>query len=186
MKSLTSLITVSLMLATGTALAHEQVKDPAPPAAAPQTMDHGKMDMQQGQMDRSKMDMSGNKSVDHQKMAAAQFAKLDANKDGSLSKAEFAKHHEMMGMQHGQMDRSKMDAQEGQMDHSKMGMPGMNAADHQKMAMEQFAKLDTNQDGKLSKTEIPDQHPLAAHFDMLDTNKDGSLSKAEFAKHDGM
>jgi len=52
--------------------------------------------------------------------------------------------------------------------------------------MAQFAKLDSNNDGKLARTEIATGHPLAAHFGMLDTNKDGSLSKAEFAKHHGM
>ena len=174
MKSLTSLITISLMLATGTVLAHEPVKGAAPPAATPQAMDHSKMDMQQGGMDHCMMNMSGKKSADHQKMAAAQFAKLDANKDGSLSKAEFANHHTMMGMQNGKMD------------HCKMGMSGMKPAEHQKMATDEFAKLDNNKDGKLAKTEIAAGHPLAAHFGMLDTDKDDTLSKAEFVKHHGM
>ena len=43
---------------------------------------------QQGQVDHSKMDMSGKKSVDHGKMAASEFAALDKNKDGKLSAAE--------------------------------------------------------------------------------------------------
>ncbi len=179
MKSLTSLITVSLMLATGSVIAQEPVKGTAPPAANPQAMDHGKMGM------------SGMSEADHQKMAMAQFAKLDTNNDGSLSKTEFAKHHAMMGMQHGSMGHGMMDMQHGRMDHSKMDhskmeMAGMKAVDHQKMAAEQFATLDKNQDGKLSKGEIPADHPLAAHFGMLDANKDGSVSKAEFATHHGM
>ncbi len=174
MKSLTSFITVSLMLATGTVLAHEPVKGTASTAATPQAMDHSKMDMQKGAMDHSKMGMCGMNAADHQKMAMAQFVKLDTNNDGNLSKAEFAKHHAMMCMQPGMMD------------HGKMGMSGMKRADHQKMASDEFAKLDSNKDGKLAKTEIADGHPLAAHFGMLDANKDGSLSKAEFAKHHGM
>lgn len=33
--------------------------------------------------------------MDHKKMPGAEFAKLDQNKDGSLSPAEFGKHHSM-------------------------------------------------------------------------------------------
>lgn len=65
------------------------------------------------------------------------------------------------------------------MDHSKMHM------DHGDSKAE-FAKLDKNKDGKLSKAEIPSDNPLTHHFDMLDANKDGSLSAAEFAKHHNM
>ena len=179
MKAFTSLITVSLMLATGVVLAHEPKAPQTTPAAAPQAMDHGKMDM------------SHMTSADHEKMAMAQFAKLDTNNDGMLSKAEFAKLHAMMGMQHGamghgKMDHSKMAMQHDKMDHSKMDMSGMKSPEHQKMAAEEFAKLDKNKDGKLSKAEIPAQHPMYAHFDMLDGNKDGSVSKDEFTKHHGM
>ena len=162
MKSLTSFLAVSLMLAAGTVLAHEQKTSQTPPAATPQAMDHGKMDM------------SHMTPADHEKMATAQFAKLDTNNDGVLSKAEFAKLRAMMGMQHGAMD------------HSKMDMSGMKSPDHQKMAAGEFAKLDKNKDGKLSKAEIPSQHPLYAHFDMLDGNKDGSVSKDEFTQHHDM
>ena len=201
MKSLSTLLTVSLLLSAGTVLAQKAPQ--APPVATPHAMDHGKMDM-------SKMT-----PADHEKMATAQFAKLDTNNDGMLSKAEFAKLHAMMGMQHGamvhgkmdhskmamqhdkmdhskmamqhdKMDHSKMAMQQDKMDHSKMDMSGMKSAEHQKMAAEEFAKLDKNKDGKLSKVEIPAQHPMYAHFDMLDGNKDGSVSKDEFTTHHGM
>lgn len=162
MKSLTTIIAVSLTLAAGTAFAQQPTKTPSPPAATRPAMDH------------SKMGMAGMSDADREKMAAAQFAKLDTNKDGSLSKAEFAASFSMTGMQHGQMD------------HSRMGMAGMKSADHQKMAAAQFAKLDANKDGKLVKAEIPADHPLSAHFSMLDTNNDGSISKAEFDQHHGM
>ena len=179
MKQLSSLLTVSLLLAAGTVLANEPKTPKAPPAATPQAMGHGKMDM------------SHKTPADREKMAMAQFAKLDTNNDGMLSKAEFAKLHSMMGMQHGSMDHgkmehSKMDMQHDKMDHDMMDMSGMKSTDHQKMAAEEFAKLDTNKDGMLSKAEIPAQHPLYAHFDMLDGNKDGSVSKDEFTKHHGM
>ena len=174
MKSLSSLLFVSLIAATGTVLAQTPVKSPTPQAAPPHAMDHGKMDMSQ---------MT---PADHEKMAMAQFAKLDTNNDGMLSKAEFAKLHAMMSMQHGSMDRGTMDHSMMDMQQGKMGMSGMKSPDRQKMAAEEFAKLDTNKDGKLSKTEIPTTHPMSAHFNMLDANKDGSVSKDEFTQHQGM
>ena len=115
MKSLTSLITVSLMLATGAVLAHEPKAPQAAPAMAHQAMDHGKMGM------------SHMTPAEHEKMAMAQFAKLDTNHDGMLSKAEFAKLPAMMAMQHGSMDR-------GNKDHSMMDMPH-DKMDHGKMDM---------------------------------------------------
>ena len=157
MKTISTICALSLVLAAGTAFAADPPKPTSKPAAM-QSMDH------------SKMDMSGKKPADHRKMADDAFVKLDTNKDGSLSKAEFAKHHEMMGMMHGDMSMS----------HGKM------SADDHKMAGDQFASLDKNRDGSLSKSEIPAKHPLAMHFDMLDTNKDGSLSKAEFDEHHSM
>ncbi len=174
MKSLTSLITVSLMLAAGTALAHEPQNGTVAPAASPQTMDH------------SKMDMSGMTPADSQKMAAAEFAKLDADKNGSLSKVEFAKLHAMMGMQHGQMDGSKMDTQQSQMDHSKMGMSGMSAADQQKMATAQFAKLDSNNDGKLSKGEFAGLHSMMGmrHGSMDHSKMDMQHGQMDHSKMD--
>ncbi len=174
MKSLTSLITVSLMLATGAVIAKEPVKAMAPPAATPQAMDH------------STMDMSGMKSADQQKMATEQFATLDANNDGSLSKVEFAKLHAMMGMPQGQMDSGKMDMQQGQMDHGKMGMSGMNPADQQNMATAQFSKLDSNNDGKLSKGEFAGLHAMMGMQDrsMDDSNMDMQHDQVDHSKMD--
>lgn len=74
----------------------------------------------------------------------------------------------------------------GPMDHGKMKMGDSMPMDHGKMAQAEFAKLDQNNDGKISKAEIPSKNPLGQHFGMLDTNKDGSLSQFEFAKHHGM
>ena len=50
-------------------------------------------------------------------------------------------------------------------------------------AQKEFRVLDKNQDGKLSKAEMPAKHPMAAHFAMMDTNKDGMLSEAEYTGH---
>lgn len=72
----------------------------------------------------------------------------------------------------------------GDMKMDGMDMKGMKMGDDAGNA--EFAKLDANHDGKLSKTELPAKHPLAPHFGMLDANHDGSLSAAEFAAGHGM
>lgn len=95
MKSLATIIAVSLTLAAGTVLAQQPTKTTSPPAATRHAMDHGKMDIQQSQMDRSKMYMAAMSAADREKRAAAQFAKFDSNKDGTISKVEFAQHHDM-------------------------------------------------------------------------------------------
>ncbi|HEY1121048.1 MAG TPA: alpha/beta hydrolase fold domain-containing protein [Haloferula sp.] len=43
-----------------------------------------------------------------------------------------------------------------------------------------FATIDTNKDGKLSRTEVPEQ--LRPHFPLVDTNGDGFVTRAEFMK----
>ena len=54
------------------------------------------------------------------------------------------------------------------------------------MSAEEFAKLDADKNGQLSRSELPKEHKFAAHFDMLDTDKNGTLSAAEFAKGNSM
>jgi Ca2+-binding EF-hand superfamily protein len=54
------------------------------------------------------------------------------------------------------------------------------------MTHDEFAMLDKNHDGKLSKAEIAADSHLAPHFGMLDTDRNGALSRAEYAKGDGM
>ena len=39
------------------------------------------------------------------------------------------------------------------------------------MSAEEFAKLDADKNGQLSRSELPKEHKFAAHFDMLDTDK---------------
>ncbi len=45
---------------------------------------------------------------------------------------------------------------------------------------EMFAQMDTNKDGKLSKTEV--KGPLQKDFSKIDTNGDGFISKEELEK----
>ena len=47
-------------------------------------------------------------------------------------------------------------------------------------AAPEFAALDKNKDGALSKAELA-KHPMSAHFGMMDADKDGKLSKSEFS-----
>jgi Ca2+-binding EF-hand superfamily protein len=49
------------------------------------------------------------------------------------------------------------------------------------MNSDEFARLDTNKDGQLSRIELPKAHALAAHFDMLDADNNGTLSADDFA-----
>ena len=44
----------------------------------------------------------------------------------------------------------------------------------------EFAKLDTDKDGFISKSELPAKHPLLPHFGMVDKNRDGKLDRKEF------
>lgn len=81
----------------------------------------------------------------------------------------------------GPMDHGKM-----KMDRGTMRMDDSMKMDHSKMAGAEFARLDQNKDGKISKGEVSSKDPLSPHFNMLDTNRDGSLSQMEFAKKSGM
>lgn len=79
MKTLHISLVLGLSALAGAAFAQTPQKATTSPPAA--TTPHG-------QMDHSKMDMSGKKPVDHAKMAAGEFTALDKNKDGKLSAAE--------------------------------------------------------------------------------------------------
>ena len=116
---------------------------------------------------------------DRAKMANTMFDKIDTNKDGLISRAEFVAHHRdmkmdhrMHGMQHTEAGSSHADIEHSTMDHT----------GHGNSTAPTFAQLDVNKDGKLSKAEMA-KHPMAGHFSMMDKNKDGFLSASEFASH---
>lgn len=46
----------------------------------------------------------------------------------------------------------------------------------------QLAKIDTNNDGQISKEELYQREPLLKYWDKLDTNRDGYLTVAEMAR----
>jgi hypothetical protein len=60
------------------------------------------------------------------------------------------------------------------------GHGGHTGHDVAKPVSDEFATLDANKDGALTKAEIA-KHRLAPHFGMLDGDRNGSLSAGEFA-----
>ncbi|WP_435106542.1 hypothetical protein [Arhodomonas sp. AD133] len=51
---------------------------------------------------------------------------------------------------------------------------------------QEFAKLDQDQDGKVSESEAAAKPEVAKEFDVLDANSDGNLERAEFARFETM
>lgn len=152
----------------------------AGPQAAPKPMDHSKM-----KMDHAGMKMPPTPEA-RAKMANTMFDKIDTNKNGSLSRAEFVEHHRTMSMNHGDMPmghHGKDTKKHEGMKHEGTGHHALDHAGHAPPAGGSvFAKLDGNRDGKLSKGEMA-KHPMAAHFAVLDVDKNGYLSPNEAAAH---
>jgi hypothetical protein len=145
----------------------------AGPQNAAKPMDHSKM-----KMDHADMKMPTTPEA-RAKMANTMFDKIDTNKNGSLSRAEFIEHHRTMSMNHGDMSHHGKDA----MKHEGTDHHAMDHAGHApSTGGSTFAKLDGNRDGKLSKGEMA-KHPMAAHFAALDVDKNGYLSPKEAAAH---
>ena len=82
-----------MLVATGSATAVEPLKTDKPTAA--KAMNHSRMDMSHGQMD-------------HSQLMGDAFAKLDANKDGKLSKVEMIK--DPKGAHFSMLDTDKNDS----------------------------------------------------------------------------
>jgi Ca2+-binding EF-hand superfamily protein len=79
------------------------------------------------------------------------FAKIDTNKNGSLSREEFAAFTEQA------------------------------IAQQIKVFNQTFDTLDINKDGKISKAEAAENKAFAAGFDDVDSDKNGYISKQELA-----
>jgi Ca2+-binding EF-hand superfamily protein len=109
--------------------------------------------------------------MEHRDPAQA-FDRLDTNKDGSISRDEFAKAHEQ------RIERRVV---------LKDGKPGAPGAGHQGMRMHRmggmmlgghmFDMADLNKDGRVSLQEATDS--AAKHFDMADANRDGRITPEE-------
>ncbi|MFM2300362.1 MAG: hypothetical protein RLZZ84_98 [Pseudomonadota bacterium] len=128
------------------------------------------------------MDPMGDKTMTRaevQAKAEAHFAAMDVNKDGKLDAADRAAH---MGQKFDQLDTDKngaisrdefADAHKGGHDKDDHGMNEHRMGG----AMMMLKMADTNKDGAISKDEF-----VAAHlkmFDMADTDHDGKLTPAE-------
>ena len=135
---------------------------------------------------------------------AKMFARVDANRDGVITKAETgAVHRAMAGKGEGDHAMGKMGAVSGmhrdagvafdRIDANRDGMisrdefssaramhqqkMGERKGMHGGMADRIFVKADTNHDGRVTQAEA--QAEALAHFDMMDANRDGRVTPEE-------
>lgn len=147
----------------------------------------------------------GRKGAPH---AAGHFAlKLDADKDGRISRAEaaaapqFASRFDELDInKDGFIDRADHEARAGQRRDAwfaaadtdkdgKLSRAEIDAADasrraefqqrHQTRGAERFSALDADKDGRISREEAKDHPHFQQRFDQIDANKDGYLSHDE-------
>lgn len=110
---------------------------------------------------RASLDLNNDGAIDKSEAAksprlAARFADLDVDKDGKLSKPE--------------MPRWGASKHGGRHGH------GANGEGRREM----MAKLDTNQDSRISRAEASaGEGKLAARFEQMDVNKDGFIDRAD-------
>ena len=185
------LVPVCLVAALSFSLA-SFAQDAKTPSATPPMAGHSEGSMQlhhiMAQGHHMPMPMSGNVDKDFAMMMTMHHQHAIEMVDVLIQRGQSAELKALARkMKSAQQDEIRQMAKfAGPMDHSKMKMDKPMSMDHSKMAGAEFAKLDQNKDGKISKGEISAKHALSPHFDMLDSNKDGSLSQAEFAKYQSM
>jgi Ca2+-binding EF-hand superfamily protein len=107
----------------------------------------------------------------------AMFNRLDTNRDGMISRDEFAKGHEMRIER--RVEMKGPDGQAMKMRHPDMdGMRGMHGGGMGgMMGARLFTMADTNKDGRVTLPEA--QAAAAQHFAMADTNRDGRVTADE-------
>ena len=102
--------------------------------------------------------------------------KLDSNGDGSVDRAEAAKHPRLAG-KFDELDKNK----DGKL--TKEEMPQRHDRGHGKRGhgpREAMVKLDTDKDGRISRTEATaGEGKMASRFDQMDANKDGFIDRAD-------
>jgi hypothetical protein len=115
----------------------------------------------------------------------AAFASVDANKDGSVDKAEIeaaetktlaARKAAMLTQREAafkELDRNK----DGSLTLTEFNAPLVAQALPKADAAPMLAQLDTNKDGKISAAE--NRAPAVVEFDRADANKDGTISLDE-------
>jgi Ca2+-binding EF-hand superfamily protein len=99
---------------------------------------------------------------------SAMFDRVDANHDGSISREEFAAHHQVR-IEKRVVSRGDMaaDATAGRRMHRRHGMAGMMM----------LKKADSNKDGRVTLAEA--EGAALHHFDTADANHDGQVTRDE-------
>jgi Ca2+-binding EF-hand superfamily protein len=100
---------------------------------------------------------------------AAAFNRLDADKDGSISRDEFARGHEVR-IERRVEKRADKAGTPGAMRMHRMGWMGG-------MGGHMFAMADANKDSRVTLQEATDA--AVRHFDMMDANRDGRITGDE-------
>lgn len=115
------------------------------------------------------------------------LAKLDADKDGTISAAEAAGHPriaekfaEIDANRDGKLDREELAAMKGRLGKGDRGRDRHAKKDPAERAAHMLAKFDADKDGSLSRSEVEGRR-FADRFDTIDTNRDGKLAQAELA-----
>jgi Ca2+-binding EF-hand superfamily protein len=100
---------------------------------------------------------------------AAMFDRLDTNRDGSISRAEFTAAPALQ-------DR-RMAGRDGNQRKAATGAKGMGRMGGMSLGGRMFEMADANRDGRLT---MPEATSAAyRHFDMADANRDGQISREE-------
>lgn len=102
------------------------------------------------------------------------FKRMDANGDGSVSKAEFDEFNtrrfkELDADNDGKVTREEMDARVNKA--MKYGLRHFE---------ERFSSADTNRDGVLDRVEAQAMPVMEVFFDQVDTNHDGKVTREEY------
>lgn len=110
----------------------------------------------------------------------AGIARLDANGDGRISRAEAAADPRLAG-DFAQIDGNRDgDITRGELRAWRERQRPQREAERNQRFDERFAAADLNHDGKLSKLEVSEKMPrLQKSFAWMDENRDGFLSKTE-------
>jgi Ca2+-binding EF-hand superfamily protein len=124
--------------------------------------------------------------ADYTKNVDANFAALDANKDGALSKDEVTAAQAKVLQQAQAEEQQRIQAEFTKLDTNKDNQlslaefkavaPAVRAAE---TPDQMVAQLDTNKDGKISAAEY--RAPKIANFDKADANHDGTVTAQELA-----
>lgn len=110
--------------------------------------------------------------------AAERFARIDANRDGFVTQAEMTAHHETMRAQ--MATKMKERADQGGDRAEKRAERMEKRADRMEKRGNPFAKRDANSDGRISLAEF--QAGGARMIERFDADKNGVVTKEEMSK----